>query len=104
MSTESLLDMEGDVYVVERYESDVEEEKLSSGGAGSNTGGGARGVVNKVDRDQVMIRLPEGFLEEIDDVSAKVRCIPNGPSVRLKFQIVHTTSNSHYSYQGRHSC
>ena len=78
--TESLLDMEGDVYVVERYESDVEEEKLSSGGAGSNTGGGARGVVNKVDRDQVMIRLSEGFLEEIDDVSAKVRCIHNAPS------------------------
>lgn len=69
--SESLVDIEGDVYVVERYESDVEEEKLGSGGAGTG-GGGATRVRGRGSRDQVMIRLSDGFLEEIDDVSAKV--------------------------------
>lgn len=53
-------DVEGEYYVVERYESDVEEEKGASGGSGRDA------------RHQVIIRLSEGFLEEIEDVSGKV--------------------------------
>ena len=46
---------------MERYESDVEEERSW----GSST-------KEKEVRDQVMVRLSEGFLEEIEDVSGKV--------------------------------
>ena len=45
---------------MERYESDVEEEKGASGGSGRDA------------RHQVIIRLSDGFLEEIEDVSGKV--------------------------------
>ena len=45
---------------MERYESAVEEEKGASGGSGRDA------------RHQVIIRLSEGFLEEIEDVSGKV--------------------------------
>ena len=46
--------------MVERYESDVEEEKVASGESGRES------------RHQVMIRLSEGFLEEIENLSGKV--------------------------------
>ena len=50
---------------MERYESDVEEEKGASGGSGRDA------------RHQVIIRLSEGFLEEIEDVSGKVDTLIN---------------------------
>ena len=58
--TDYSQDIEGEYYVVERYESDVEEEKGASGGSGRDA------------RHQVIIRLSEGFLEEIENVSGKV--------------------------------
>ena len=54
-------EIEGDYYVVERYESDVEEDKSGIGG------------VARDGKQQVMIRLSEDFLEEIDDTSGMVR-------------------------------
>lgn len=52
---DSPVDVNGEYYVVERYESDVEED---------------RGEEDS--RDQVFVRLSEGFLEEIDIVNGKV--------------------------------
>ena len=55
---ESPLDISGDHYFVERYESDVEEERVN--------------VVEKENsKDQVIVRLSNGFLEECD-VNLKV--------------------------------
>ena len=50
--------MEGELFVVERYESDVEESSLS---------------LSSNERSQVMIRLCDGSLEEIDDATGKVK-------------------------------
>ncbi len=53
-------EVEGDLFVVERYESDVEEERASSLSLGDTDG-----------RSHVMIRLCDGSLEEIDDATGK---------------------------------
>lgn len=53
------MELAGEHFVVERYESDVEEDRVMSGGG--------RG-----DRDQVIIRLSDRFLDEID-TNGKVR-------------------------------
>ena len=54
-------DVEGELFVVERYESDVEEERVNSLSLGGSDG-----------RSHVMIRLYDGSLEEIDDATGKV--------------------------------
>ena len=56
------MDINGDYYIVDRYESEVEEEKVSSLGG------------KKELRDQVFIKLSDGFLEEIN-VNGKVATV-----------------------------
>ena len=46
--------MDGEHFVVERYESDVEDERVGHGGG------------ERVARDQVIIRLSDRFLAEMD--------------------------------------
>ena len=48
---------------MERYESDVEDERAANGG-GARGGGG--GEASRCDRDQVILRLSDKFLDEID--------------------------------------
>ena len=60
----SPVEIDGDHYLVERYESDVEDERAANGGGAGGGGGG--GEASRCDRDQVILRLSDKFLDEID--------------------------------------